>query len=365
VLNENEQSADLGPPMRWRNGRFSGLVTLLLILAVIFGLPALISARIPVSLGTDSITTSDPDYVFIGNSMLESRIVTDQITELTDGGVAISLADGGLGAGAWFLRLKNFVLAPGGRPDAVFIFFRDDALTEPNPNPNAEQFADLQQLMGEFEPEYDGIVTANSDLMDDVDRFFDRLYPVQERRSTVTEAIQRVSASTLMPELLSTTVRRGLSIYGFGNFDRATYRAGLSNYEQLKRDTNTVFDRANFRQVDSDVGSNSAPEFDEVVGSSFLPLLLDLGEEYDTRLVFVRVQRRPQADGSIPGSASLDRYIEDLSAYLSAADAGLVDMNGDPDIRLEHYLDTDHITPGYMKRYTEIFFQNALEHFKP
>jgi hypothetical protein len=346
--------------------RLPDWATLLLIMAIIFGVPTLISNRITSPLGTDTVKRIDPDYVFIGNSMLETRIDLDHFEDLAGGGKAISFADGGLRADAWYLRLKNFVVDAGAQPDVVFVFFRDDALTDPCNNPTREQFDSLQRLMGEFEPEYDTIVETNSDLTDELHRLFTELYAVQERRSTVTEAVQRFSASTLMPGLLTTTIRRGLSIYGLGDFDRSVYRANLADYERLKRDTNTVFDRDNLRQADnSSREPNVVPVFEDVVATSFLPLMVGLGNQHDIQLIFVRVQRRPAADGSIPGSASLDLYIDHLSDYLEASDAGFIDMNGDQNIRLEHYLDTDHITPGYMSRYTEIFFEKVSGNFGP
>lgn len=296
--------------------------------------------------------------------MLETRIDLERVAELTGGGKMVSFTDGGLGADAWYLRLKNYVVGADANPQAVFIFFRDDVLTDPRANPTGEQFDSLRALMGEAEPGYDAIVTANSDLTNEVGKFFRWLYPVQERRSTAAEALQRVSGSTLMPDLLLSTVRRGFSIYGLGSFDRTAYRAGLADYERLKQDVNGVFDREHFRRAaDSNDASTSAPVFEEVVDESFLPLILDLGIDQDIRLVFVRVQRRPEADGSIPGSRSLDRYIQNLNGYLNASNAGFIDMNGNPDIRLEHYLDTDHITPSYMSAYTDIFFQKARSEF--
>ena len=350
--------------MSWHDLRPPGWAALLTILVIVFGVPMLISPRISPTPGTDTVEAIDPDFVFIGNSMLETRIDLDRIEELSGGQTAISFADGGLGADAWFLRLKNFIVDAGAHPEAVFIFFRDDALTDSRANPTREQFDSLQALMAEIEPEYDSIVEANSDFTDRLHRIFGRLYPVQERRSTANEAVQRYSASLLMPDLLVTTVRRGINIYGIGDFDRPAYRAGLAEYERLKRDLNTVFDRVNFRQAANSPNESSvAPLFEGVVSASFLPLIIDLGTQHDFRLVFVRVQRRPTADGSIPGSSSLDLYIRNLDNYLEASGAGFIDMNGDPGIRLEHYLDTDHITPGYMSRYTEIFFEKAFPNF--
>jgi hypothetical protein len=343
------------PVLRW--------TVLLLVLIAIFGLPALASSRIPALPGTSTILETDPRFVFIGNSMLETRIDLERLEELTDGAESISFVDGGLGAAAWYLRLKNYVVGAGAKPESVFILFRDDALTESSVDTSGEKRDALQRLKGVSEPEYDAIATGNSNFSDEVDRFFDSVYPVQGRRSSSAEAAQRISASPLMPGLLATTLRRGLSIYGVGSFDREAYRDGLADYESLKQDVNSVFDRVNSRQTPGQDGSRKAPEFDEVVDASFLPLILDLGRDHDIQLVFVRVQRRPEANGDVPGSSSLDRYVHELSRYLGDADAGFVDLNGDPNIRLEHYLDTDHITPGYMNQYTEIFFQKSLEYF--
>ena len=169
-----------------------------------------------------------------------------------------------------------------------------------------------------------------------------------------------------MPDLLIVSLRRGLSQFGIGSLGDDEYFANSSQeeYTQLKDETASVLHWRNFRQTaGTGEGTVSAPRFDDVVGNSFLPLIIDLGRTHNFRPVFVRVQRRPNADGSIASSASLDRYIENLRDYLEAEDAGFIDMNGVPDIRLEHYAHTDHIKYEYMGRYTEIFFQEAISEF--
>jgi hypothetical protein len=94
--------------------------------------------------------------------------------------------------------------------------------------------------------------------------------------------------------------------------------------------------------------------------------MLSLARENNVPLVFVRVQRRPDADGTVPGSASLDRYLKDLRDYLAGSDVGFIDMNGDPEVRFEHYAGVlDHISTFYIARYTEIFFQRASEYIDP
>ena len=168
-----------------------------MILAVIFGIPALISPRLDARPEAGEVLAIDPDYVFIGNSMLESRIDVERFQELADGPKVISLVDSGLGASAWYLRLKNHVIAPGAKPETVFIFSRDSALTDPPTDVRGDQLDNLEGLLGEAEPEYDAIVSTNSDLNDKTARLIDRIYPIQQRRSTFTDALQRASASIL------------------------------------------------------------------------------------------------------------------------------------------------------------------------
>ena len=343
-----------------------GWTGLIVTAAVVFGLPALISPQLgrqAFDSGTaDSVAHIDPDYVLIGNSMLQTRIIPEYLGDLAGGKEVLLLVDSGLTSAGWYLRLKNHVAGTGVRPDAVFIFFRDDSLTDPMRRTGGPYRDKLERLRTSSEPAYDAVISANSGIGDALTGLFARLYPVQNRSAQAEDAIRRIAASPSMPGLLPDS-----ALHLAGLFDGEDYLARLADYNRLKRDANAVFERTNFRTTGASRGeSGETLPFQEAVEDSFLPLMLDVARRYDIPLVFVRVQRRPAADGTmtIPGGEALGRYLVDLRAYLEANEASMLDMTGDPELPLALYLDGDHIAPEYMDDYTELFFRRAASYFK-
>jgi hypothetical protein len=77
------------------------------IIGVIVVRPALVPARVPEAESRQSITTQQPDVVFIGNSMLETRIDIERYEQLNDETNALALIDPGVSSAGWYLRLKN------------------------------------------------------------------------------------------------------------------------------------------------------------------------------------------------------------------------------------------------------------------
>jgi hypothetical protein len=71
----------------------------------------------------------NPGYVFIGDSMTGTRIDEGRLGALA-GRPVITLLQAGSGSAFWYLALKNWVIASGVRPRAVFVLFRDTNLTD-------------------------------------------------------------------------------------------------------------------------------------------------------------------------------------------------------------------------------------------
>jgi hypothetical protein len=69
-----------------------------------------------------------PAFVVIGDSMAGSRIDPAVFTQVSGDRVA-PLEYAGSGPAWWYLVLKNWVIASGIHPKAVFVFFRDTNLT--------------------------------------------------------------------------------------------------------------------------------------------------------------------------------------------------------------------------------------------
>ena len=110
-----------------------------------------------------------------------------------------------------------------------------------------------------------------------------------------------------------------------------------------------------FEASDLAAASDETLDFARHVDTSLLPAILRLAARANIRLAFIRVQRRPAADGPPPQSEALKRYIDDLHAYLTAHDAYFHDDWGDPDEPLSIYADGDHLTGEGRARYTQRF----------
>jgi len=344
--------------MRLIEVRVPKTVGLLVILAIIFGIPALIPAGIPQLRATPIA----PEIVFIGNSMLDSRIHLETFDGLTNHQNTLLLVDSGSGAESWHLRLRDLV-ADDSKPHVVFIFFRDDALTESRNGSDGRVSDELQDIRDNT----GGESLSDSGGADRIDNFVREFYPIQIRRGSVKIAVNQISASPMNPNFVVSTVRRALSIYGIGSYERSDYGSNLTDLNTLLEDVNDVFVAENIRTRDGyNPFSASTPRFDAVVNESYLPIMINLARENSIPVVFVRLQRRPKIDGSTPNSSSLDIYMADLQNYLDSLDIALIDMNGNPDIRREHYADAvDHISQYYTATYTRIFFQIASEYIEP
>ena len=318
----------------------------------------------PETVSRQSIATERPDFVFIGNSMLETRIDLERFEQLNNNQNALALIDPGVSSAGWFLRLKNHVIAADNHPATVFIFFRSDELTNPKKHTTGRAESALKELKSDREQTFDSIVAHDRTLNQVISTEMRVIYSIQERRPSALAALERTAASVVHPNVIVSTARRALSIVGIGQFDRTQYRATLDNFNTLKQKTNAVFSRENYRSTDhQDAETTSVGEFSKLVDNSFLPAMLDLVATTDIQLVFVKVQNRPNRDGTLRFRPGIAEYDRDLRSYLDSRGFDYMDMTGTPEITLDKYLDGDHIVPSFMEEYTELFTEklNVLD----
>ena len=110
-----------------------------------------------------------------------------------------------------------------------------------------------------------------------------------------------------------------------------------------------------FEAADLAAAQGRALDFQANVGESLLPEIIRLAERAEIKLAFIRVQRRPAADGPPPQSPELTAYVNALKGYLEARGAYFHDDWGDPDEPLSMYADGDHLTGEGRIRYTQRF----------
>jgi hypothetical protein len=345
--------------------RWLSLLALAASVLLIFGAPVLLLGRAVASKTPfDSETVvalreSKPDYVFIGNSMLDSRIDTEYLGALT-GGTVVNLWDGGGKSAIWYLRLKNQVIASGIDPNRLFVFFRDRSLTEPMERSDGRYGELIERYSLTSEPEFESIMAQNATAWERVTHPIVSVYDPGNRREQAEALVGKLSASAMNPRMALAAV--GVLTGQDGSRER--YGAELDEYNDLRNRTNSAFGPETRRaSSESETDSTGGADFDSSVDSSFLPLMLRDANDAGIALVFVRVKRRSEADGLLPRDRALVDYMADLEAYVKTHGGGYVDMSSEPSITTQLYLNGDHIDPKHKRAYTELFHSLNRAHF--
>jgi hypothetical protein len=280
-----------------------------------------------------------PRFVVIGDSMAGTRI-NERLLGTLIGRPIAPLLQAGSGSAFWYLALKNWVIASGVRPDAVFIFFRDTNLTDTMFRLDEQFRWSLDLVAGEREDELNAIVTsAVEGPWRGAHRAIERVYGGDRSRRLLEPALNR------LPTTWITTSRRR--------------QAGLLAY------INDRFGLAHLRVMEaSDMEADEGTDFHAVVGRSVLPVMIRDARRSGIRLCFVRVQRRPIDDGPPPQSRALRRYVADLRRYLEEQGALFHDDTGDPALTLDMYGDGDHIAAHARDRYTRLLYERLRPLFE-
>lgn len=343
------------PPPEWsRRGLWRTLVIVLLGLAVPLlwhpamamlssnpvqpsYLPALESSRERIEFRADPIADlryMQPGYVFIGDSMLGTRIDPAYLGGLTGEQVAL-LARAGTGSAYWYLAFKNYLVASGVKPKAVFFFFRDLNMTDP-----------MFRLTGPFRWSIDEVALAEEPELNDV--IASRTHGPWFQTHQAVNALYNVDRANAWVErqFYDWPVR----LWTDDEPQRRAWLDGLNftvmGIEQLRPMADADIARAEDAEAD----------FAKNMPRSVLPLIIELAEQHDLTVGFVRVQRRPVNNRPPAQSERLQQYMRDFEAYVESRGMLFHDDTGDPQQTLAMYEDGDHVAREHRERYTRIFW---------
>ena len=281
----------------------------------------------------DTLRHGNPEWVFIGDSMLGTRINPQLLGEISGRGDrnVMFLLQAASGPAWWYLSFKNHLVASGVKPRVTFFFFRDVNLTDTMFRLRGHLGEALDQVALDREPELDAIAAARErGLWWRLDTAFDGLYEVN---ATYT--------------WLHPTIRRW---YALWKYPDPAARLHFENV--IEEDFNSNFRR----DLAADIGSvEDGADFNRDLPTSVLPLIMSLSKAHDLPVCFVRVQRRPVGNRPPPQSPALERYIADFKAWAASEGAYFHDETGDPELTLDLYEDGDHVADRL--RYTRIFRQ--------
>lgn len=282
-----------------------------------------------------------PDYIFIGNSMLRTRIDINHFNKIT-GSNCYKIQHNGVMSAFWYLIIKNVVSVSRINPKCVFILFRDTHLTQPTYRVDGEYKLLIDKYRSSDESVLDNIISRNKGTKDKLKTLIsNHFYPfLSQHNRTNRKKISNIATR------LTNFVSRG------------------SPQKFTKFHVNNIFEIENFRPVATD-GENvgdykSNHNFEEMSDTSFLPHLIDIANKNSIKLTFVRVQRRPNSQAGPSQDLDLKQYINELKIYLENSGCGYYDFTDDPRITLELYGAGDHIIKEYKKKYTKIFVDTII-----
>lgn len=293
-----------------------------------------------------------PEWVLIGNSMLNSRIDTSYLRTLS-GRNSRKVTEGATQSALWFLFMKRIVAASGAKPEWVTVFFRETDLTWPDLLTGGKKNdALIAELDGPAQPEWQQVMAWRSEAAS---------HGISGVVGATGEGLkQLLPGDWLLAQARLELQNTAFELTEFGkDVAYALRRMELNGHfslEHLRHDLGSDMAGAGVDKYES------GPErFDASPEASFLPHMLALGEQHGFRLHFHRVKRRSQAERGLHDSPAMQAYMTDLRTYLEGHGCALTDESQDPAITLDLYADGDHISSEreLTRRYMDTFWQRV------
>jgi hypothetical protein len=286
-----------------------------------------------------ALREAQPEFIIIGDSMAGVRIDPRHLSRVSGRSVA-GLYQQGSPVAFWYLQLKNMVAGNGlSKMRGAVLFFRDDQLTT-QVEVNGPI---LDRVARDHEPELDRVFAAHRlGRFSDVHRAARAVYQFDLTRTWLEPRLIRAPAFVL----------------------RATAGKPADLVDAINNEIFALDKLRPFEAADLPQAEEALLEFDQQVGRSVLPLIMDVAEQSNIRLAFIRVQRRPTPNGPPPQSEALIRYLERLRAYLTARGAYYHDDYGDPHQPLDVYADGDHLRSDQRLLYSERFAKQHAAFFQ-
>lgn len=277
------------------------------------------------------IQENKPDIVLIGDSVLYEG-VNPLLLNVELGRQTYAITIPGSGTASWYLLIKNVILGSTYRPKYIVILFRNTMLTVPQYRTTGRYFPLLDDFATKNEPLVADLAFINQ--MSPLEKFAQRYIPIYslrlEIRQDLDNLIRYAPTSTLVGCDRECTDNAVGSIFG-----REVDPSALN--QMLEDAAKTLY----------------APQemvFENQVGESFLPYIIQIAQENNINLIFVKTK----IFGSEP--VELIAYSKSLEEYfLKFDDVFLLDFSQDPQITQDYYVDSLHMNSYGKDLFTKIF----------
>lgn len=313
----------------------------------------------------------NPEFVFLGNSLLGTRILESRLEHLLGGRKVYLLKEGGTYTAIWYLKFKNYLIASGVKPKAVFVFFRREELMNPTMNINRKFLASLQRVSLDEEPVFDRVINSNKTLKNKIEDATMNFYSIRVITPALLDLVESVALAPIMKKDTRFMLNRHLGAYP----DMMTEKQKKEHLNQRRifiSGVNFRFDveGKNLRKMDTsnqtiiDSEEERPSGFTDDPDKTFIPHIVQLAKDNGIQLVFVKIQTIPPADGKFKRTKQEQEYLDALQKYLEDNGALFHDFTGDPEITRDMYNDTVHIGAKDKERYTEIFYKRMHDILK-
>lgn len=285
----------------------------------------------------DQLRALDPRWVFIGDSILGTRLDDLRFSELHGYDTVGILFHPGTGPAWWYLAFKNWLVESGETPVLTFVFFRDDQLTDTMFRLTDQYRDSLDLVARDREPVLDALVAARA----------------QGPWARARQRVLRLTGADRVRDWAEPRLRLLPGVVLAGPARRADVPAAVNQLFSLDR-------LRPFTAADTAAGDRPPVVFADALPSSVLPAMTRLARGHGLRLCFVRARRRPGPNGEPPPEPPwMRRYVDDLRAWLEAEGMLLIDDTDDDRLTLDMYEDGDHVRPGARRRYTELLAEKV------
>jgi len=291
----------------------------------------------------DVVSENQPDLVLIGDSLLFLGVDAEELSSHL-GIESYSFGIPGSGSAAWYLMLKNVILAAEYKPQYIVVLFRDTMLTAPAVRTTGRYFAQLDDLAGRREPLVAELAFVNQ--MSPFEKLAERYFPLYSARWHIRAGFDKLIRYTAPSAFLNCGVD-------------CTDEAINSVFGKQRLDVVAV------NQAAEDAGqilyTPAAMDFRKQIDQSFLPPMIRLAQENGLILVLVHAKTL-QFSSNAAEPSELVRYLKSMEAYLAREDrVYYIDFAGDSRILDSYFYDDLH----FNAKGRQVFTRLLAEELRP
>ena len=289
-------------------------------------------------------TQDSPDEIYVGNSVLGSRIDSHQyISKAAEENLAVDIYQlDGTGTSAWYLFTKN--IASKSNADRVFLLVVENEYTCPDYRLGSEQsalsiFESTPNISSERR--FHSVINSGRPYLEKVKTGLD-LSPVNSVQSFLDSALKDFSLSLL-------DIDSGSIDYG---------------NDELHQDLSFVLAQEN-SSVFNVEKEDCSYSFHDNLQNSFLPDMVKIFKDIDTDLVFLRVKTKPDLE-TTTAHVVIDQYFHDFSQYVEREGSKFIDLTQSEPFDSSYYRDAIHMnnisesTEWYFKAISDIPSQQEI-----